>query len=263
MMADAMNHSILSAEEERSLCVEYAKTKNVNVRNTLIMHNVRFVNKIANEYPANPDLVSEGYLGLIRGIEKFDPERGLKLGTYVGYWIRAYMLSYIVRNARLVKLGTTQAQRKLFFKLNKEKARLAAMGSEITPELIAEHLQVDKKDVEEMETRLEASETRLDATVGDSDKNTRLDRIAADGMSPDEALENAQESAQLSEKLQQFRAKLNRNEQFVFDLRMIQDQTLQEVGDQVGVTRERIRQLEAKLTDRLRKFCLSNNISPV
>src|SRR3990167_4515224 len=144
----------LLPEEEKLLTEEYVRTKSVKIRNILVEKNTRLVAKIVSKYPYNDDLFAEGCVGLIRGVENFDPSRGNKLSTYVSFWVEAYVLNYIIKDARLVKLGTTQAQRKLFFNLNKEKAKLSAQGLEITPELIAERLSVSEKDVVEMQSRL-------------------------------------------------------------------------------------------------------------
>ncbi len=255
---DACMFHVLSAEEEREITTEYAKTRNPKLRDTLVKHNLRLVLKIANEYPRNPDLVGEGAIGLMRGIEKFEPERGLKLSTYVCDWIRAYMISYIVRDARLVKLGTTQAQRKLFFRLNREKARLEAQGQEITPELIARHLDVKEQDVVDMEQRL-FSETSLDMPLNE-DGGTRLDMLSSDGATPDEALALAEKDSALQKNFNVFRSSLKPNEKIVFDMRMLNDQRLQEVGDKLSVSRERIRQIESRLEDKLRRFCENRKI---
>lgn len=252
---------VLSVEDEKILCTDFFHSKNPNLRNRLVNHNLRLVLKITSEYPRlhRTDLFGEGCIGLIRGIEKFDPTRGLKLSTYVSYWIRAYVLSYIVNNARLVKLGTTQSQRKVFFNLHKAIGKLESLGQDITPEAIAEHLAVDGSLVAEMQQRM-SGETRLDAQVrGKADSTseigkTRIDMMTCDGLTPDEALSSAQEQFRISQELSQFRNILRPKEQQVFDLRMLEAQTLQDVGDKLGVSRERIRQVEKKVEDKLKKF---------
>lgn len=253
-ITQAAQFPLLSLDEERELTTLYWSSKTLPLRNKLVNHNLRLVMSIAFEYSRNVDLLSEGSIGLIEGIKRFDPTRGHKLSTYVSFWIRAYILSYIVRDARLVKVGTTAAQQKLFFNLRKEKAKLEAQGFDVTPELIAERLGVETHEVEEMEVRL-VSERALDQPLFE-DGTTALDFIASDGVSPDDALAEAQRRRALSV----FSASLMPNEKIVFENRLLQDATLQEVGDQLRLTRERVRQVEVRIKDKLKRYCEHHNI---
>lgn len=255
--AKANQYPLLSAEEERELTVQYWATKDLALRNKIVNHNLRLVMSIAFDYARNVDLLSEGVIGLIEGVKRFDPTRGYKLSTYVPYWIRAYILNYIVRNARLIKVGTTPAQQKLFFNLRKERAKLESQGLDVTPEMIAGRLGVETREVEEMEIRLR-SEKQLDQPIYD-DGTTALDCMAADGITPDEALEEAQRRDALSA----FSASLRPNEKVIFEHRLLHDATLQEVGDRLKLTRERVRQVEIQIKDKLKRYCENRNLQLV
>jgi RNA polymerase sigma-32 factor len=168
------------------------------------------------------------------------------------------MLRFILNNWRMVKLGTTQAQRKLFFNLNKEKARLSAMGIEPTHAEIARSLDVDEKDVIEMDKRLSRSDASLDTPVNETDgrQTARVELLPAAGSGPDLTAEGAELTVLVREHLDQFRKTIKEKELVIFDERLVADepQTLQELGDRFGVSRERVRQLEARLTDKLREY---------
>ena len=166
-MSDVQRHALLSADEEKKIAEEYHRTGNVDLGAArLVTANLRLVVKLAYEYRRAcrnvMDLIQEGNIGLMQAVRRYDPYRGVKLSSYAAWWIRAYMLRYVLNNWRLVKLGTTQAQRKLFFNLNKEKAKLSAMGIEPSHAEIAKRLDVDEKDVIEMDRRLASSDASLD-----------------------------------------------------------------------------------------------------
>ncbi len=200
-------------------------------------------------------------MGLMQAVKKYDPLKGVKLSSYAAWWIRAYIIRFIMDNWRMVKLGTTQAQRKLFFNLAKEREKLLARGIEPTPRLLARNLQVEEKDVEEMSARMAADDLSLDAPLRSDDdpsRETRLDRMAEGGAAVDEALGDEELKRIFHEQLAAFGAGLtDEKERFLFRHRLLPPEgteplTLQEVGDRFGLTRERARQIEAKLTARLR-----------
>ncbi|HEY8945748.1 MAG TPA: RNA polymerase factor sigma-32 [Polyangiaceae bacterium] len=261
-MREVQRHALLSPEEERTLAVEYHKTQDVHAAARLVTANLRLVVKIAHEYRRAHrnllDLIQEGNLGLVQAVKKYDPYRGVKLSSYAAWWIRAYMLKFILNNWRLVKIGTTQAQRKLFFNLSKEKAKLSAMGIEPTHAEIAKRLKVDESEVLEMDRRLARADASLDAPVGEGDdkSTTRLELLPAIGDSPDRLAEDAELHEIMREKLDEFRRTLTGKDVAIFDKRLVADEplTLQELGDEFGVSRERVRQLEARLTGRLREY---------
>jgi RNA polymerase sigma-32 factor len=204
------------------------------------------------------DLIQEGNIGLMQAVRRYDPYRGVKLSSYAAWWIRAYMLRYILNNWRLVKLGTTQAQRKLFFNLNKEKAKLTAMGIEPSHAEIAKRLDVDEKDVVEMDRRLASSDASLDSPIGDSEgrQTSRMDLLPATSAGPDQLTESSQLQELLRGHLDDFKTTLAGKELQIFEQRLVADEpvTLQELGEQFGVSRERVRQLEARLAGKLRAF---------
>ncbi|GAO03497.1 RNA polymerase sigma factor RpoD/SigA [Anaeromyxobacter sp. PSR-1] len=267
-MAEVARHPVLSRDEEHALAVQYRETGDVDAAYRLVASNLRLVVKIAHEYRRTAfqllDLVQEGNLGLMQAVKKYDPWKGVKLSSYAAWWIRAYIIRFIMENWRLVKLGTTQAQRKLFFNLSKEREKLLARGIEPTPRLLAKNLQVEEKDVEEMSARMAADDLSLDAPVGtegDDGRQNRLDRLADDGgPSPDAALGDEQLRRIFREKLDAFSGTLtDEKERYIFEHRLLPPDgtpplTLQEVGDHFRLTRERARQIEAKLTGRLREF---------
>ena len=261
-MREVQRHQLLSPDEEHSLAVQYSKTGDVNTAARLVTANLRLVVKIAYEYRRAyrnmMDLIQEGNIGLMQAVKRYDPYRGVKLSSYAAWWIRAYMLRFILNNWRLVKVGTTQAQRKLFFNLSKEKAKLTQMGIEPTHAEIAKRLNVDESEVIEMDRRLSRADASLDAPVGEGDdkSTTRLDLLPATAESPDTLTEDAEMQQILREKLEQFRTTLSGKDVSIFDKRMVADEplTLQELGDEFGVSRERVRQLEARLTGKLRAY---------
>ena len=261
-MSEIQRHALLSPDEEHRLAVAYSKSGNVEAAAQLVTANLRLVVKIAYEYRRAyrniMDLIQEGNIGLMQAVKRYDPYRGVKLSSYAAWWIRAYMLRFILNNWRLVKIGTTQAQRRLFFNLNKEKARLAAMGIEPSHELIATNLRVDEKDVVEMDRRLSRGDASLDAPVGDNEgrQTTRMELLPATEGGPEAAAESAEMAVIVREQLDEFRKTLSGKELEIFDKRLVAEEplTLQELGDQFGVSRERVRQLEARLTGKLREF---------
>jgi RNA polymerase sigma-32 factor len=219
--------------------------------------------KLAHEYHRNPisllDLVQEGNIGLMQAVKKFDPERGVKLSSYAAWWIRAYILRYIMDNWKMVKLGTTEAQRKLFFKLRQEQERLAHTGVEVTPKLLAERLNVTEQDVVDMDQRLGQDEVSLDAPLpgDDEGKTTRADRLLpSSAQSPDDVLGDSQLKELFRDKLKDFALTLNEKERYIYENRLIADEplTLQDIGAHYGVSRERARQIEAALIVRMREY---------
>jgi RNA polymerase sigma-32 factor len=261
-MSDVQRHALLSADEEKRIAEEYHRTGNVDLAARLVTANLRLVVKLAYEYRRAcrnvMDLIQEGNIGLMQAVKRYDPYRGVKLSSYAAWWIRAYMLRYVLNNWRLVKLGTTQAQRKLFFNLNKEKAKLSAMGIEPSHAEIAKRLDVDEKDVIEMDRRLASSDASLDTPIGDSDgkQTSRMDLLPATAAGPDQLTESYQLQELLREHLEVFKTTLTGKDLQIFEQRLVADEpiTLQELGEQFGVSRERVRQLEARIAGKLRAF---------
>ncbi len=262
-MRETRRYPLLSPEEEHALAVRLVEHQDTGAARKLIEANLRLVVKIAYEYRRAHknllDLVQEGNIGLIQAVSKFDPYRGVKLSSYAAFWIRAYILKFILNNWRLVKIGTTQAQRKLFFNLRKEREKLEQLGFQPTTALLAEKLDVPEKEVIEMERRLAAPEASLDAPMGGGDDEgtrTRLDYLPSDEDRPDRTVAQNEFAQLLKGKLEKFAETLQGREQTIFRERWLTEDplTLQEIGDRYSVSRERARQLEKRMLDRLKKY---------
>ncbi|HWU86765.1 MAG TPA: RNA polymerase factor sigma-32 [Kofleriaceae bacterium] len=263
-MRETRRYPLLTPDEEKDLAVKLVEHGDTRAARRLIEANLRLVVKIAYEYRRAHknllDLVQEGNIGLIQAVSKFDPYRGVKLSSYAAFWIRAYILKFILNNWRLVKIGTTQAQRKLFFNLRKEREKLEQLGFQPTSALLAEKLDVPEKEVVEMERRLAAPEASLDAPIGGGDDDggmrTRLDFLPSDEDRPDRAVAQSEFSQLLRGKLEAFAQTLEGREQTIFRERWLTEEplTLQEIGDRYQVSRERARQLEKRMLDRLKKY---------
>jgi RNA polymerase sigma-32 factor len=262
-MRDVQRYSLLTPEETHQLATRYATTGDVEAAKELVTSNLRLVVKIAFDYRRAYrnilDLVQEGNIGLMQAVRKYDPNRGVKLSSYAAWWIRAYILRFILNNWRLVKLGTTQAQRKLFFNLKKEKAKLAALGIDPTPELIAEKLDVTAEEVVSMDRRLSGAEVSLDAPLSqgsDGRPTTRVEMMASEQGPIDDALAQGELNEILTEKIHEFGKTLSGKDAIIFQERLVAEEpkTLQELGDQFGVSRERVRQLEKRLQDKIRVY---------
>ena len=266
-LADIARHPLLKREEEHELAVRFQQARDPKLAWRLVTANLRLVVKIANEYRRAAfnvlDLIQEGNVGLMQAVQKYDPFRGVKLSSYAAWWIRAYIIRYLMDNWRMVKLGTTQAQRKLFFNLRKEQEKLLAQGFEAQPRLLAERLDVSEQDVREMDQRLANDEFSLDAPLASGHEESRQtygDRLG-DGQQDAESVLGEEELRRVfKEKLAQFgRTLTSDKDRFLFEHRIsvpdgVEPLTLQQLGEKYGFTRERARQLEARLTDRLREF---------
>jgi RNA polymerase sigma-32 factor len=261
---ETRRYALLDRDEEHALAVQLVEEGDTSAARRLIEANLRLVVKIAYEYRRAHrnllDLIQEGNIGLMQAVRKYDPYRGVKLSSYAAWWIRAYILKFILNNWRLVKIGTTQAQRKLFFNLRKEKERLEQLGFHPEPALLADRLDVRERDVIEMENRMGSPEASLDAPMPGLDgegARTRHDLVAdQDQARPDIRVEENEFTALLRQKLEAFARTLKGREETIFRERWLTDSpmTLQQIGDRYGVSRERARQLEKRMLTRLRKF---------
>jgi RNA polymerase sigma-32 factor len=250
---------LLTREEERALAQKWMEGKDRSAALRLVVSNLRLVVKIAFEYQRAYsnllDLIQEGNLGLMQAVKKFDPYREVKLSSYASWWIRAYILKFLIDNWSLVKIGTTQAQRKLFFRLKKEKGRLEAMGFDPGPKLLAGALNVSKEEVTEMDQRLEGGDLSLNAPLEENGRQTYMDILPA-GDTLEETVADAQFNELLAKKIKEFNQGLKLNETFLLKNRLMADEpmTLQEVGDQLKISRERARQIEKRVVDKLRVY---------
>ncbi|MEW6443956.1 MAG: RNA polymerase factor sigma-32 [bacterium] len=255
-------YPILTPEQEHELAVRYAETGDRDAAFKLVTSNLRLVVKISLDFQRAwmnnlLDLIQEGNVGLMQAVNKFDPYRGVRLTSYSSYWIKAYVLKFILDNWRLVRIGKTQAERKLFFKLYKEKQKLDQLGFEPGPRLIAERLQVKEKDVIEMDQRLGAWEVSLEKPIrADNSSTTPKDLLPAPARPLDERLGDDQLRQLIQEKIQEFRKTLKGRDREILEERLLTDQplTLQELGDRYGITKERTRQIESRLLAKIRHY---------
>jgi RNA polymerase sigma-32 factor len=207
------------------------------------------------------DLIQSGNVGLLEAVQRFDPYQGVKLTSYAAYWIRAFILKYIMDNFRTVRLGRSRAQRKLFFRLNKEKRRLELEGFEAEPKLLAERLEVTEDDVIDMEQRMSQGDLSLNAPARRDEPGAEFgDFVAIEGASAEQAVADTELKRVFQQKIQEFAERLDARDRIILEQRITAEEqkTLQELADQFGVSRERVRQLEKRLVDQLREYLKAN-----
>jgi RNA polymerase sigma-32 factor len=259
-LAEIRRIPILSREEEHDLAVQWREKGDRQAAWKLVTANLRLVVMIARDYQRAVhnllDLVQEGNVGLLEAVKQFDPYRGVRFPSYAVWWVRAYIIRYIMNNWRMVKVGTTQAQRKLFFNLQKERERLEREGFSPDPKLIADRLGVKETEVVEMEQRLSGRDLSVDAPMQEGEDATMLDFLSGPERTSDTVAD--QEYHRLvREKAGEFKKTLSGKDLVIYERRLealILDQepvTLQEIGDEYGITRERVRQIEARLKKKL------------
>lgn len=250
---------MLKPEEEQELARRVRDGGDEKAAFRLISSHLRLVVKIAMDFQRRwmqnvLDLIQEGNVGLMRAVKKFDPDKGIKFSYYAAYWIKAYILKYIMDNWRMVKIGTTQAQRKLFYNLNKERQRLQTLGFDPSAAQLSEALNVSEADIVEMDQRLGGNDVSLDVTLGDDSTATRMDFLPALTPGIEEMLAGDEISHQLEKNIESIRPFLNEKELDLLDNRMLAESpvTLREIGAKYGITRERVRQIEARLLQKIR-----------
>ncbi len=259
-LAELRRFPVLSREEESEIARRYYKYRNPEDAYKLVTANLRLVVKIANEFARASrnllDLIQEGNVGLMEAVKNFDPYRGIRFPSYAVWWVRAYIYRYLINNWRLVKIGTTQAQRKLFFNLRKETERLEAEGFAPQPKLLAQRMGVKESEVREMQERMAQNEISLDAPAGPEDDTRLVDAIPDAEWNPEETTSRAEWRNFAHDKVEQFAATLKDKELEIFRSRLLAEEppTLQEVGLRFGISRERVRQIESRLKRRLREF---------
>jgi RNA polymerase sigma-32 factor len=263
-LAEIRRYSLLTPEQEHDLAVRYKEHGDIEAAYRLVTSNLRLVVMFARRYERAVhnllDLIQEGSIGLMEAVRNFDPYRGVRFPSYAVWWVRAYIIRYLMNNWRMVKLGTTQAQRKLFFNLQREKERLEAEGFSPAPKLIAQHLGVKEEEVVEMEQRMSSRDLSLDTPIdADEEAGTSLiDFIADKQTDAEETVAIAEYRELMREKMAAFARTLKGKEEVIFRTRLLAEEpvTLQEIGDQYGISRERIRQLESRLKKKLKDFLL-------
>jgi RNA polymerase sigma-32 factor len=260
-LLEIKNFRLLTREEELELAARVREKKDPQAVYILVTANLRLVVKIAMDFHrywtrSLLDLIQEGNVGLLQAVRKFDPYRGIKFSYYASFWIKAYMLKFIMENWKLVKIGTTQTQRKLFFNLAKERDKLIAQGFDPEPRLLAERLDVKEKEIEEMSQRLGGGEVSLNAPVGDDGKEVYGSFLPDQTVAVDEQLFERQNRELLLQKLKEYRAKLSGKELDIFDHRIMAESpvTLQELGDKYKISRERVRQIQERIIKNIKKW---------
>jgi RNA polymerase sigma-32 factor len=263
-LLEIKHYTLLTREEERELGIRVIEKNDKRAAYRLVTSNLRLVVKIAMDFhrywtKSLLDLIQEGNVGLLQAVRKFDPYRGIKFSYYASFWIKAYMLKFIMENWKLVKIGTTQTQRKLFFNLAKERDKLLAQGFEPEPRLLAERLDVKEEEVREMSQRLGGGEVSLNAPMSDDGKEVFGSFLRdPNEVAIDEQLSEKQSKGLLLEKLAEYREKLSGKELDIFDNRIMAENplTLQELGDKYHISRERVRQIQERIIKHIKKWLI-------
>jgi RNA polymerase sigma-32 factor len=255
-------HELLSPEQEKALVAALQDTGDLEIAKRLVLANLRLVVKIAMEYRSNyrniMDLIQEGNIGLMKAVSKYDPTKGAKLSYYASWWIRSYILKFILDNFRLVKMGSSNDQKKLFYNLLKEKDRLASLGIGPDTKLLSENLGVSEKAVESMDMRLSPTggEVSLDAPLNDASRFSFADIISDDSEELDSGLAQRESVQILKDHLDGFLQSLKPRDREIFEKRLLSEApaSLQTIADEYGVSRERIRQVEERLLGNLKVY---------
>lgn len=260
-LAEISGYKLLSRERERELAIRVREYGDTDAALELVTSNLRLVVKIALEFQRVwmqnlLDLIQEGNIGLMQAVKKFDPYKGVKFSYYASFWIKAYILKFIMDNWRLVKIGTTQGQRKLFFKLKKEKQKLIDEGFDPKPKLLSDRLGVSEREIIDMDQRLDGWDVSLDAPLKDDSDTERIEFLSTDSDSAEDQVAQKQMEGLLHEKIAEFRSQMSDRELDIFDNRIFSESpvTLQEIGDRYGISRERVRQVEKNVIKKMREY---------
>jgi RNA polymerase sigma-32 factor len=260
-LTEISRYRLLTRDEEKEFGMRVQKYGDREAAYALVTSNLRLVVKIALEFQRVwmqnlLDLIQEGNIGLMQAVRKFDPYKNVKFSYYASFWIKAYILKFIMDNWRLVKIGTTQGQRKLFFKLKKEKQKLIDQGFDPKPKLLSERLGVSEREIVDMDQRLDGWDLSLDAPFKDDSDTERIEFLSTETESIEDKVAKKEIEALLHNKIAEFRKKMTRREKEIFDLRIFSDNpvTLQEIGDRYGISRERVRQVEKNIVKKMREF---------
>ena len=252
---------LLKPDEEHELALRVRDHNDADAAFRLVSSHLRLVVRIAMDFQRRwmqnvLDLVQEGNVGLMRAVNKFDPDKGIKFSYYASFWIKAYILKFIMDNWRMVKIGTTQVQRKLFYNLNRERQKLIMQGFDPDAAMLSERLGVTEDQINEMDQRLASTDMSLNVPVGeDAGGATRMDFLPALGPGIEDSLARDEIAGLVRSKLKTILPKLNEKELFILQNRLLTDEpvTLREIGERYNVTRERVRQLEARLLEKIRQ----------
>ncbi|MFO8085250.1 MAG: RNA polymerase factor sigma-32 [Desulfobacterales bacterium] len=260
-LAEISHYRLLTRDEERQLAKRVQEGGDDEAAYVLVTSNLRLVVKIALEFQRVwmqnlLDLIQEGNIGLMQAVTKFDPYKNVKFSYYASFWIKAYILKFIMDNWRLVKIGTTQGQRKLFFKLKKEKQKLIDQGFDPKPKLLSQRLGVSEKEIVDMDQRLDGWDVSLDAPLKEDSETERIEFLNTETESTEDRVAKKEMENLLHNKITEFRKKLNKRELEIFEQRIFSDSpvTLQEIGDRYNISRERVRQVEKAILKKMRDF---------
>ncbi len=258
-LAEIRKYPLLSREQEVDLAKKYYETKDPAAAQALVTANLRFVVKVAAEYSRFGarmiDLIQEGNMGLMHGVREFNPYKGVRLITYAVWWIRGYIQEYLMKQYSLVKIGTTQNQKKLFYQLQRQKAELDAMGKSPDIKMLSSRLGIPEDEVQMMAQRMSGRDVSLDRPVDDESGSSLMDFQKVDTHSPDEDLAAKEELTHLTEAIDALRPQLSEREKIILAERILADEplTLQEIGEKYGITREAVRQMEARLMKKIKE----------
>ena len=260
-LAEISNYKLLTRKQEKKLGIRIQEHDDEEAAYIMVTSNLRLVVKIALEFQRVwmqnlLDLIQEGNIGLMQAVRKFDPYKNVKFSYYASFWIKAYILKFIMDNWRLVKIGTTQGQRKLFFKLKKEKQKLIEEGFDPKPKLLSERLGVSEREIVDMDQRLDGWDISLDAPLKDDTDTERIEILKTPSDSVEEQVAKKEIESLLHNKIAKFRKKLTKRELEIFDLRIFSDSpvTLQKIGDRYGISRERVRQVEKNVIKKIKEY---------
>ena len=260
-LSEVSKYRLLNRDEEKELALRVREKEDEDAALTLVTSNLRLVVKIALEFQRIwmqnlLDLIQEGNIGLMQAVKKFDPYKNVKFSYYASFWIKAYILKFIMDNWRLVKIGTTQGQRKLFFKLKKEKQKLIDQGFDPKPKLLSQRLGVSEREIIDMDQRLDGWDVSLDAPLKEDSDTERIDFLSTSADTAEDRVAKKEMDVLLHNKIAEFKKKLTDRELEIFESRIFSDSpvTLQEIGDQYGISRERVRQVEKNVVKKMREF---------
>lgn len=252
-------YPLLTKEQELEIAKKYFETKDPEAAQQLVRSNLRFVVKVAAEYSKFGakliDLIQEGNVGLMHAVREYNPYKGARLITYAVWWIRGYIQEFLMRQYSMVRIGTTQNQRKLFYQLQKEKAALDSMGKEQSLSEIAKKLDIPEEEVKVMAQRLSGRDISLDRPIDDDTPASLNDfQKATTEFSTDDLLANEELIAILQEKVAELEPDLSEREKIILKERLLNDEplTLQEIGEKYGITREAVRQMEVRLLKKIK-----------
>ena len=260
-LSEISHYKLITRERERELGLRIQEENDTEAAYELVTSNLRLVVKIALEFQRMwmqnlLDLIQEGNIGLMQAVKKFDPYKNVKFSYYASFWIKAYILKFIMDNWRLVKIGTTQGQRKLFFKLKKEKQHLIDQGFDPKPKLLSEKLGVSEREVIDMDQRLDGWDVSLDTPIKEDSDTDRMDFVSSETDSAEDQMAKKEIETLLHNKIDDFKKTMSSRELEIFELRVFSDSpaTLQEIGDKYNISRERVRQIEKNIIKKIKEY---------